>query len=59
MCGIIFIFTDGTTKELLAVPPTRFAAVMAVLQASSIAYYVEESRGNYVSSDIDVPGIGV
>jgi hypothetical protein len=37
-CRIQFLFTDGSS-EIIDMPPGRYAAAVATLNASSISYY--------------------
>ena len=56
--GLVLTFTDGTVRDLRPLPPARFAAVMAVLQATPNAFFSEDpSRKTfYVVSTRDTPG---
>jgi hypothetical protein len=57
--SLILTFTDGTTRDLRAIPSGRFAAIMAVLQATPIAFFTEDAATKmaYVTSTRDTPGI--
>ena len=58
--GLILTFTDGSTRDLRQIPSARFAAIMAVLQATPIAFFTEDAANGtaYVTSTRDTPGIG-
>ncbi len=55
---IDLVFVDGTTQLVDKLSPARFAAALAVLQATQKAFYVHDpmTGQHAVSSSSDTPG---
>jgi len=57
-CRIEFQFIDGTSTTM-DLPPHRYTAAVATLQASSISYYFYDpaTKFHFISSAPDAPGL--
>jgi hypothetical protein len=56
-CRIVLKFMDGSQLDYPNLPPSRFAAIVSVLQATPQSYYAWDDSGIFiVASAEDVPG---
>jgi len=57
--AVALTFTDETRLDLRSLPPARFAAIVAVLQAARTAAYNydDTTMHSWVSSGEDAPGL--
>jgi hypothetical protein len=59
ICRIDFQFMDGSGVSVTNLPPARYNALVATLQASTPAYYCFDpnTKTYFVSSAPDAPGL--
>ncbi len=59
VCRIDFQFTDGTSISLPNLPPPRYAAAVATLQAVKVVYFSHDTNTNihFLSTAPDAPGV--